>query len=91
MVPLDFIQRIQMDAQRQSLTNAGFDPDDNDSWARVEFHRWQHGCLPMICDEPLDVSKALNEMADAIERGDPTNFPTPFNVVSVLRYVAKRI
>lgn len=61
----------------------------NATWARVELHRWQHGNLPYPgYERPLDVVEGVTRMADAIEKGDLRNFPTPFNVVSVLRYLA---
>lgn len=67
-------------------------PDPNDNYATVELYRWQHGSLPEGGSEkPLNESAGLRGMADAIEAGDPSNFPTPFNVVSVLRYAAKRL
>lgn len=65
--------------------------ESNAQWARVELYRWQHGHLPGApgtVEQPLNVAAGIRAMADAIERGDPLNFPTPFNVVSVLRYVA---
>lgn len=63
----------------------------NDSWAQVELYRWQYGELPPQDEtcKKLDISEGLLGMARAIEKGDESNFPTPFNVVSVLRYVAK--
>ena len=67
-------------------------PDPNDSWARVERYRWQHGCLPNQPgheEQPLDESAGLEGMAAAIEKGDRKNFPSPMNVISVLRYAAK--
>ena len=65
----------------------------NDSWAEVELYRWQYGKLPLIngTQKPLNVSAGLMGMARAIELGDKDNFPAPFNVVSVLRYVAKKL
>jgi len=67
-------------------------PDMNDSWAQVELWRWQYGELPQNGDKrELNISKGLHGMADAIEKGDQDNFPTPFNVISVLRYCAKII
>lgn len=67
------------------------DEDPNDSWAEVELYRWQYGGLPEVggISGTLDVSAGLLGMADAIDKGDESNFPTPFNVVSVLRYAAK--
>lgn len=63
--------------------------DSNDSWAQVELYRWQYGELPSSDIKELNESVALEKMAKAIEVGDRNNFPTPFNVVSVLRYVSK--
>jgi hypothetical protein len=67
--------------------------DPSDSWAMVELYRWQHGTLPPNDDtcKELDVSKGLMGMADAIMKGDESNFPTPFNVASVLAYAAKEL
>jgi hypothetical protein len=69
--------------------------DPNDSWAEVELWRWQYGELPASTDmRPLDVAAALRGMAAAIEKGckekKPDEMPSPFNVCSVLRYVASR-
>lgn len=62
----------------------------NDGWAMVELWRWQYGKLPDENDtRPLDISQGLKGMADALEKNNPSNFPTPFNIISVLRYVAK--
>ena len=69
-------------------------PDPNDSWAKVEIYRWQHGELPPHdekLEKPFDECLGLIGMANAIEVGNPKNFPTPENVASVLRYAAKRI
>ena len=66
------------------------DPDD--AWAEVELWRWQYGTLPQPGDmRPLDVSKGLQGMADAIRKGNRSNFPTPYNVITVLEYAAKLI
>ncbi len=65
--------------------------DPNDQWAQVELYRWQHGNLPGEPGKPelpFSVSGGLRGMADAIGRGDLSNFPSPFNVASVLRYAA---
>lgn len=71
--------------------------DPNDSWAQVELYRWQHGELPPpdnTCKE-LDEATALRAMADAIEAGCKSgkreDMPSPYNVCSVLRYVAKQL
>lgn len=69
-------------------------PDADDSWSEVELYRWQHGHLPGTPGheaQPLDVSAGLHGMAKAIELGDSNNFPTPFNVVEVLKYAARRV
>lgn len=69
-------------------------PDPNDSWARVELYRWQHGCLPNQPgheEQQLDEAAGLEGMARAIEENKRDNFPTPMNVISVLRYAAKRL
>lgn len=73
-----------------------FEHDPNDSWARVELYRWQYGELPPNENsQELDESIALQNMAEAIEggckTGDHRMMPTPFNVCSVLRYIAKKI
>ena len=64
-------------------------PDPEDSWARVELYRWCYGELPFD-RRPIIISQALNKLADAIEKGDKDNFPTPFNMISMLRYLAKQ-
>ena len=66
-------------------------PNPEDSWAQVELYRWQYGELPPQDEtcKKLDISKGLEGMAAAIEKGDQTNFPTPLNVFSALRYAAK--
>ena len=72
-------------------------PDFNDSWAKVELYRWEHGELPLDDEtcKPLNVPVALEAMAKAIEDGcknkDVGSMPSPFNVCSVLRYVAKNL
>ena len=69
-------------------------PDPGDSWAQVELYRWQHGELPGEDgkkEKALSVPAGLRGMAAAITKGDRENFPTPFNVVSVLEYAAKLI
>lgn len=70
-------------------------PDPEDSWAQVELYRWQYGELPDDDSKPLDESKGLEAMADAIEKGCKENnssiMPSPYNVCSVLRYMAKKI
>ena len=66
-------------------------PDGNDSWAMVELYRWQYGRLPVGIDEKLSIPIALNKMADAIEKKDMNNFPTPLAVMSILRFVAKKL
>jgi hypothetical protein len=68
------------------------DNTPEESWARVELWRWQYGHLPAANDEqPLDVAAGLRGMAEAIRKGDLSNFPTPFNVIAVLEYAAKVI
>lgn len=75
-------------------------PDYNDTWARVELHRWQYGELPQPSDRrPLVIAEGLRNMAQAIENGckrdathaDREAMPEPFNVVSVMRFVAKMV
>jgi hypothetical protein len=68
-------------------------PDGNDSWAQVELYRWQYGELPPQDEtcKKLDVCVGLNAMADAIEKHDVKNFPSPVGVMTVLRYAAKLI
>lgn len=66
--------------------------DPNDDWAEVELYRWQYGELPPPNDNrPLNIPTALKNMANAIEKRDMKNFPSPLGVTSVLRYVAKRV
>lgn len=72
-------------------------PNPEDSWAKVELYRWQHGQLPPQdgTSKPLDESAALLAMADAIEDGCKTQnreaMPSPFNVCAVMRYVARKL
>lgn len=73
------------------LDALGIDP--NDSWAEVELYRWQWGELPPNDEscKQLSVPDGLRGMASAIEKRDLNNFPSPMNVISVLRYAAKLI
>lgn len=65
-------------------------PDPKDSWAKVELHRWCYNELPRQDDlRPIIISQALRNLADAIQKGDMDNFPSPFNMISILRYLAK--
>lgn len=72
-------------------------PDPNDSWAQVELYRWQYGELPPQDDtcKRLDEPTALRAMADALEEGCKSKnrdaMPSPYNVVSVMRYAAKQL
>lgn len=72
-------------------------PDPNDSWARVELYRWEHGELPPNdgTSKPLHEFLGLLAMAHAIEEGckkkDITIMPSPYNVISVMRYIAKKL
>lgn len=66
-------------------------PSPDDSWAKVELYRWQYGELPPpdgSCKE-LDTCKGMEAMADAIEKYDVKNFPSPVGVMAILRYAAK--
>ena len=64
-------------------------PDPDEAWARVELYRWQTGHLPDIEQhEPLNIPLGLRNMAKVIDVGERANFPSPFNVAIVLRYVA---
>ncbi len=70
--------------------------DPNEEWARVVLWRWQYGELPVPgeatpADKPLDEATGLENMAAALEDNNPVNYPTVFNVVSVLKYMASRI
>lgn len=69
------------------------DIDPEDDWAEVELARWQLGELPNENSPPLDISLALKNIADKIEisiaAGQPKEMITPFNLCSVLRYLAK--
>lgn len=66
-------------------------PDPEETWAIVELYRWQHGTLPMGPDQkPLELSKAVRGMAKAFEK-DSTEWPAPFNVASVLNYLANKL
>ena len=80
-----------------SMKNIPIQPDDH-SWAQVELYRWQHNELPPHDpqqDKGLNESIALNKMADALEAGckggDVSKMPSPFGVVSVLRYIATQL
>ena len=69
-------------------------PDDN--WAKVELYRWQYGELPNTGEhKPLNISKGLENMADALEEGyttaDVNKMPSPFNVCEVLRFCARKL
>jgi hypothetical protein len=66
-------------------------PSPDDSWAQVELYRWQYGELPPQDEscKPLDVVRGIEAMANAIEKHDIKNFPSPVGVMSVLRYAAK--
>ncbi len=86
---------MEDDMKRKTRNIKKYDklPNPADSWAKVELYRWQHGELPG--DKPLNESKALLAMADAIEKGCKENnreiMPSSFNVVSVMRYIAKKL
>lgn len=65
-----------------------------DSYARVELYRWQHGELPpQKRSKELDESVAISRMTDALEagikEGDMSKAPAPHNLVAVLRYIAR--
>ena len=66
-------------------------PSPDDSWARVELYRWQYGELPNNDSPPLSVPKGLQAMAKAIRDGDADNFPSPYNVITVLEYASRII
>jgi len=71
-------------------------PSPEDSWARVELWRWQHGRLPSPDDkEELDESEGLRNMAAALEQGcrggDTSAMPSPQNVCAVMNYAARRL
>lgn len=67
------------------------DPDDD--WAEVELSKWQTGELPTENSPPLDISFALKNIANNIEESirnkNMEQMITPFNLCSVLRYLAK--
>lgn len=66
--------------------------DTNDSWAEVELFRWQYGVLPTPGDDrKLDIAAGIAGMAKAIAKNDPENFPTPYNVMAVLRFASKKL
>jgi hypothetical protein len=75
----------------------GFD----ENWALVELYRWEYGQLPPSCSddaeeadkepEKVHLKIALNSMADCLAGNDHDKWPKPFNVASVLRYVARRV
>jgi hypothetical protein len=67
----------------------------NDSYARVELYRWQHGNLPpqdsAVC-KPLSVPAGLRSMAMAFcEPPDNDAWPHPFNIASVFEFCAKQV
>jgi hypothetical protein len=65
-------------------------PHPADSWAKVELHRWCYNGLPSQDDfRPIIISQALTNLADAIRKGDMNNLPSPSNMISILRYLAK--
>ncbi len=65
-------------------------PNPNDSWAQVELHRWQFGDLPAPDDtRKMIPSEGLRGMANALKEKDQRKWPAPFNIISVLEYVAK--
>jgi len=64
-------------------------PTPDDSWAKVELYRWQHGELPSEENEkPLHIAEGLRGMAAAFRTGKSEDFPSPFNVMAVLEYTA---
>lgn len=65
------------------------DRDPNESWALVELFLWQYGELPQENNQrELDIKKALISMSDKLMSGDSSVYPNPFNVGSVLKYIA---
>ena len=72
--------------------------EPNHEWARVELYRWQHGHLPGQPGEApgqLSIVAGVRGMAKAIEdgvkKGCDSHIPTPFNLVSVLRFLADKL
>ena len=65
----------------------------SESWVLIELYRWQHGELPLceINDKTLDYSQALVKMAEAIEKRDIRNFPSPYAVAEVLKWCSQNI
>lgn len=65
-------------------------PNPEDSWAKIELHRWCYNELPGPDDfRPIIIPQALTNLADAIQKNDKDNFPSPFNMISILRYLVK--
>lgn len=66
----------------------------NDSWARVELYRWQHGEMPpqdsMTCKE-LSIPEALRAMSMTFCENDHEKWPIPFNIASVMQFAAKEL
>jgi hypothetical protein len=67
-----------------------------DDWAKVELFRWQYGELPTSGDHrKLDISVGLENIAKAIEKGYQSGnacvMPSPFNVVEVLLFCARKL
>lgn len=63
-----------------------------DSWARVELYRLQHGELPpqQGLAKPVQISEGLKNLAGIIE--NPSLNPPPrFSLASVLRFAAKEL
>jgi hypothetical protein len=79
--------------KRREICHQRLTSDANDSWARVELYRWQHGHLPSGDEQkPLDISEGLMKMSEALIAGNSNaEIPTPFNVSSVLAYISKEI
>jgi hypothetical protein len=67
--------------------------DPEDDWVEVELSRWQTGKLPDENSPLLDISLALKNIANNIENSvknkNMEDMITPFNLCSVLRYLAK--
>ncbi len=67
-------------------------PDPTESWAIVELYRWQYDELPDKNAKKLDISKALENMAQKmlIPNKEKQEIPSPFNVGMVLKYLATK-
>lgn len=61
-------------------------------WAQVELWRWEFGELPQSDDtRKQDERVGLRNMAAALLNGDRGAMPSPYDVATVLEYMADRL